>query len=468
MLDLTTTGLGAAALLIFAAAYAVVILEERLRLRKSIPVLLAAGAIWVLIGVAYAQAGDPTSAAEAFRHNLLDFAELFLFLVVAMTYVNTLEERGVFAVLRSWLLQRQLSLRGLFWATGALAFCISPVADNLTTALVVGAVAVGVGAQSSRFMALACINVVVAANAGGAFSPFGDVTTLMVWQAGQVSFTEFFALFLPSLVNWLVPASLMTLRVPGGQPSGLIESPRLEAGGLVIVGLFVATIFMTVLLHSFVHLPPVGGMMLGLGLLKLFSYAFNLVSHGRGLTPEELDDVFSQPSGPLDGEEGAEDDDTGRDRSRPERTRRPLHTFLMLERVEWDTLMFFYGVIMSVGGLATMGYLALTSRALYDGIGATPANVLVGLLSAVVDNVPIMFAVLSMNPEMSHGQWLLVTLSAGVGGSLLSIGSAAGVALMGQARGAYTFMSHLGWSWAIGLGYAASVATHLVLNRHLF
>src|SRR5262245_30238624 len=133
-----------------------------------------------------------------------------------------------------------------------------------------------------------------------------------------------------------------------------------------------------------------------------------------------------------------------------------------------DTLLFFYGVLMAVGGLGALGYLAVTSQVLYGALGPTVANILVGLLSAVIDNVPVMFAVLQMSPEMSHGQWLLVTLTAGVGGSLLSIGSAAGVALMGQARGIYTFGAHLRWTWAIALGYAASIATHLWINRSLF
>jgi len=101
---------------------------------------------------------------------------------------------------------------------------------------------------------------------------------------------------------------------------------------------------------------------------------------------------------------------------------------------------------------------------LYDGFGATGANVLIGLLSALVDNIPVMFAVLSMDPQMSHAQWLLVTLTAGVGGSLLSIGSAAGVALMGQARGVYTFGSHLLWTPVIALGYAAAIICHLLIN----
>jgi len=468
MLDLTTHWIGVCALLIFGGAYVVVILEERLGMRKSVPVLVGAGLIWVLIGVVFVQLGHGATAAEAFRHNLLDFAELFLFLIVAMTYVNTMEERGVFDALRGWLINRQLSLRSVFWVTGALAFAMSPVADNLTTALVMGTVVIALGGQSSKFVGLGCINVVVAANAGGAFSPFGDITTLMVWQEGRVSFTGFFPLFAPSLLNWLVPAALMALAVERGRPAPLHEEPRLEAGGPVVVALFVSTVAITVLLHSFLHLPPAAGMMLGLGILKLYSYGFNRLSD-RDIVVDELEDVFARPVL----EEPVEDAGTARPavngpRLGNNRPAKRIEIFQILERVEWDTLMFFYGVILGVGGLGTLGYLGVTSRALYDGLGATAANVLVGLLSAVVDNVPVMFAVLSMNPAMSEGQWLLVTLTAGIGGSLLSVGSAAGVALMGQSRGAYTFMSHLRWSWAIALGYIVSIAAHLLINRHLF
>lgn len=465
MIDFTGHSVGLAALLIFALAYAVVVLEEHLHLRKSVPVLVGAGIIWVLVGLAYSQLGATDFAVEAIRHNLLDFAELFLFLIVAMTYVNTMEERGVFDALKAWLIDREFSLRGLFWATGALAFLISPFADNLTTALVMGAVVIALGGGNARFVALGCINIVVAANAGGAFSPFGDITTLMVWQKGLVAFTGFFQLFLPSLLNWLVPAALMTVAIGGERPPSSNDEPRLEASALVVVVLFMGTISMTVFLHSAFHLPPAAGMMLGLGVLKLYSYLFNLISQRRRLTVDELDDVFARAQPRL----ANEDDEFG-----PvvvvgnDRPAKPLHIFRMLERVEWDTLMFFYGVIMSVGGLGALGYLLLTSRALYEGLGPTAANVLVGLLSAVVDNVPVMFAVLSMNPPMSEGQWLLVTLTAGVGGSLLSVGSAAGVALMGQSRGAYTFVAHLRWIWAIALGYVVSILAHLLVNRHLF
>ncbi|HDZ78658.1 MAG TPA: sodium:proton antiporter, partial [Gammaproteobacteria bacterium] len=148
--------------------------------------------------------------------------------------------------------------------------------------------------------------------------------------------------------------------------------------------------------------------------------------------------------------------------------RKPFDIFISMKRAEWDTLMFFYGVVLSVAGLGTLGYLALLSDALYTGLGPTWANILVGLVSAIVDNIPVMYAVLTMQPDMSQGQWLLVTLTAGVGGSLLSIGSAAGVALMGQARGDYTFFVHLRWSWAIGLGYIASIWVHFLVNAKSF
>ncbi|MBI5063956.1 MAG: sodium:proton antiporter NhaD [Desulfatitalea sp.] len=138
-----------------------------------------------------------------------------------------------------------------------------------------------------------------------------------------------------------------------------------------------------------------------------------------------------------------------------------------IAQAEWDTLLFFYGVILCVGGLAQFGYLIALSNFMYTRLGATVANTLIGVLSAIVDNIPVMYAVLTMSPEMSQGQWLLVTLTTGVGGSLLSIGSAAGVGLMGTARGRYTFMSHLKWTPVILAGYLASILVHLWISAEI-
>jgi len=423
---------GYACVAIFVVSYLFVVLEEPLHLRKSIPALMAAAAVWILVALVFTRRGEAHVAEEAFRRNLLDYAELMLFLLSAMTFVNTLEERRVFAALRATLVGRGFTLRGIFWLTGALAFLISPVADNLTPALIMGAVALSVGRDRPKFVVVACINVVVAANAGGAFSPFGDITTLMVWQGGVLPFGRFFALFVPALVNWLVPAAIMSASIGGERPQTQTESVAVKRGGFAIAALLLATIGFTVAVHGVLHLPPVFGMMTGLGVLKLYGHVL-----GRRLRR------FPPANG---------DGDAGFD------------VFRQLGRVEWDTLMFFYGIIMTVGALGTLGYLALASGAVYGGLGPTWANVLVGGVSAVVDNIPIMFAVLSMHPAMPEGQWLLVTLAAGVGGSLLSVGSAAGVALMGQARGIYTFRAHLRWTWAVALGYAASIGAHLLID----
>jgi Na+/H+ antiporter NhaD/arsenite permease-like protein len=303
----------------------------------------------------------------------------------------------------------------------------------LTTALVIFAVAIALGGDRPRFVALSCINIVVAANAGGAFSPFGDITTLMVWQRGVVAFEDFFRLFVPAVVNFAVPAMLMHFAVPRGRPVPHDERVALRIGARRIAILFALTIITAIVVHGFLRLPAVIGMMTGLGYLQLLDYFLQLRGRRRN----------------------AENDYT-------------FNVFHRLASVEWDTLLFFYGVMMCVGALGQIGYLTLTSRVLYGGLGATEANVLTGVVSAVLDNIPLMYAVLTMHPDMALGQWLLITLTTGVGGSLLSIGSAAGVALMGQARGIYTFMAHLRWTWAVAAGYAAAVAVHMILNARTF
>lgn len=440
---LTTSALGIFSVILFVAAYSLVIFEEQIHLRKSKPVLLAAGIIWVCVAITFASMGNTHAAEAAIRHNLLEYAELFLFLLCAMTYINAMDERNVFQALRSWLVSRGFSYRVVFWVTGLLSFFISPIADNLTTALLMGAVAMAVGGNDKKFVTIACINIVIAANAGGAFSPFGDITTLMVWQKGIVQFSEFFAIFVPSLINWLVPAAFMNFAVENKQPKAAKEKKEMKLGAKRIIVLFLCTITTAVSFHNFLHLPPATGMMLGLGYLGFFSYYLKKKEHRN----YDVDD------NPLSHQTY---------HAKPD----PFDLFRKVARAEWDTLLFFYGVILCVGGLSQFGYLATISGFLYHDLGPTTANIIVGVLSAIVDNIPVMFAVLTMHPEMSHNQWLLVTLTAGVGGSLLSIGSAAGVALMGAARGIYTFGAHLKWTPVIALGYVASIIAHLIINGY--
>jgi len=440
-LDLTSHWVGFFSIIIFVIAYIFVMAEEVTHLRKSKPVILAAGLIWVFIAAIYASNGMTHAAEAAVRHNLLEYSELMLFLLVAMTYINALSERQAFDALRTWLIRKGYSFRQLFWITGVLSFFISPIADNMTTALLMSAVVLAVGGTNIRFVSVACVNIVVASNAGGAFSPFGDITTLMVWQKGIVDFGTFFALFIPSVINFVVPAAFMHFAIPNEMPDSSGESVNMKRGALVIMALFILTIATAVSFHNFLHLPPVLGMMTGLAYLQFFGFYLRKTHN----TSE------------IDAKNNAEVGDTV-----------PFDIFNKIARAEWDTLLFFYGVVLSVGGLGFIGYLGLASEVMYEQWGPTAANISVGVLSAIVDNIPVMFAILTMNPDMSTGQWLLVTLTAGVGGSLLSIGSAAGVALMGQARGKYTFGSHLKWTPIIALGYIASILVHMWVNSSYF
>ncbi len=435
-MDLTSHWSGIAALVVFALAYAAVISEEFTHLRKAKPVMLAAGIIWALIGIQYAISGDPADLEDAVREYLTEFSELFLFLLAAMTYVNSMSERRIFDALRGWLIGRGFSLRSLFWITGVISFFLSALIDNLTTALVMSSVILAVGKGEKKFTALSCVNIVVAANAGGAFSPFGDITTLMVWQKGLVRFDQFLLLFLPSVVNYLVPAAFMSFAITNKQLAVDTARVTMRPGARRIIALFALTILLAVSFHNFLHLPPFLGMITGLACLQLFGY------HLRRMETHALASNGNNTTGDVT----------------------PYDSFREIARAEWDTLLFFFGVIMSVGGLAFIGYLAHVSGYLYTVLGPTTANVLVGVISAVIDNIPVMVAVLHMEPSMDLQQWLLVTLAAGTGGSLLSVGSAAGVALMGQARGIYTFFSHLRWTPAIALGYALSIWVHLALS----
>ncbi len=425
ILGLTGTERGIYTVLIFIIAYGFVMAEEFTGLRKSKPVILAAGIIWAHAAILATEAGVSTEQLhEAFESNLKEYGALMLFLLVAMTYINAMAERNVFEALRSWMIRKQFNYKQLFWVTGIITFFLSAVADNLTSALLVGAVVLAVGKGNEKFVAIGLVNLVVAANAGGAFSPFGDITTLMVWQAGYADFFDFFALFIPSIVNYIIPAFFMYMALPEGLPTASDEKAiELKPGAIQVCVLFLLTIVTAVSFKQFLHLPPFMGMMVGMSVLMIYGFSINK------LYQDETFDVFNE-----------------------------------VRDAEWDTLFFFFGVVFAVGGLGYIGYLELISGSMYDGLGPTTANILVGVISAIVDNIPVMFAVLNMDLEMDLYQWLLVTLTAGTGGSLLSVGSAAGVALMGQSNHKYTFFSHMKWTPVIALGYLASVFVHYLVN----
>jgi Na+/H+ antiporter NhaD/arsenite permease-like protein len=450
-LDLTHHWAGYISVVAMVAAYIFAMFEEATELRKSKPMLLASALVWFVIVLAYQQTGNDLLAVAAFKSNLQSYIELLLFIMVSMTYLNAMEDMRVFDALKTWLVRKHLSYRQLFWLTGILVFFLSSVINGLTAGLLMGAVVVAVGKDSPRFVSLACINIIVATNAGGTFSPLGGISTLFVWQHHILSFTEFFKLFIPCWVNFLIPAIAMHFALPKDKPTIELEKVNLPRGARRVIFLFGVTISLAVAFDMTLHLPAAAGMMAGLSLLQFFYFFLQKSGKSRERNQAQLD-LFSSSNNINLGIFET----------------RKLDIFEKVGRLEWDTLLFFYGAMMGIGGLGYIGYLDAISHVLYGQLSPTIANILIGLSSAFVDNGTLMFAVLTMDPNIPSGQWLLLTLTLGVGGSLLAIGSAPGIGLMGQAKGLYTFNSHMKWFPVILLGYFASIGVHFLVNARSF
>jgi Na+/H+ antiporter NhaD/arsenite permease-like protein len=451
-LDLTHHWAGYFSLVVMVIAYIAAMFEDVTELRKSKPMLLASALIWFAIVFAYQQQGNDQLAVIAFKNNLQTYIELLLFIMVSMTYLNAMEDMRIFDAFKVWLVSKHLSYRQLFWITGFMVFFLSSVVNGLTAGLLMGAVAVAVGRDSPKFVSLACVNIVIATNAGGSFSPLGGISTLFVWQHGILGFFQFFKLFVPCLVNFLVPALAMHFAVPKDKPAVEAEQVMLPRGAKRIIFLFAVTICLAVGFDMTLHLPAAAGMMAGLSLLQFFYFYLHKTTKVSNSKPLGLN-VFSGPD--------VHDISSFYEKGR-------FDVFEKVGRLEWDTLLFFYGAMMGIGGLGYIGYLDAVSHMLYGQLSPTLANILIGLSSAFVDNGTLMFAVLTMNPDIPQGQWLLLTLTLGVGGSLLAIGSAPGIGLMGQAKGQYTFSSHMKWLPAILLGYFAAIGVHFLVNAGSF
>ncbi len=417
-LNLTNTWVGWGVLVIFVIGYILIATEEKWDMNKAKPALFIGTFSFMLIGIYYFINGlDIAPLHRQLKELIEEIAEIFFFLFVAMTYIESLIERGVFDSLRYRLISRGYSYKKLYWITGSLAFWISPVADNLTTALILSTVLFTIDKKNISFLVPGAINIVVAANAGGAWSPFGDITTLMAWTAGKGNFVDFIALFPAAFLGWFLTAWLMSLFVPKGEPHfDALTTPKTEMkkGGKIVIFLGFLTIAIAVFGHIVMHYPAMWGMMFGLSLLQLYAYYHK------------------------------------------KRHKEHLNVFVNMAKIENDTLLFFFGILSAVGALSFIGWLIYITK-LYELVGSTWANTGVGFISAIIDNVPVMAAILKANPNMGHDQWMLVTLTAGIGGSLISFGSAAGVGVMGRMRGIYTFNSHMKYAWAVLAGYILSI-----------
>ncbi|NPA82393.1 MAG: sodium:proton antiporter, partial [Epsilonproteobacteria bacterium] len=353
VMHLTTEWIGIVVAAIFVIGYYFIATEERYGLNKAKPALFVGTFSFLLIGIYFTLNGlDPKPLHNEMEKLILEIAEIFFFLLVAMTYIETLIERRVFDVLKYKLISRGYSYKKLYWITGMLAFWLSPVADNLTTALILSTVVYTIDKEKKEFLVPSAINIVVAANAGGAWSPFGDITTLMAWTAGKGEFADFVFLFPTSILGYLLTAWLLSRYVPEGEPYfdvNKTEKAELRPGAKTVIYLGIGTIVIAVLGHQFFHFPAMWGMMFGLSVLKIYAYQLKQQK-------QESFDVF-----------------------------------LNMSKIENDTLLFFFGILSAVGALHFLGFLEYITK-LYDIIGPTIGNISVGFISAIIDNVPVMSA----------------------------------------------------------------------------
>lgn len=427
---------GYAAIATTVLAYVAAMTEDFHHMSKAKPMVLGSALVWFAIFMYYHSVqGDPKVVSDGFEADLMAYVELFLFIMVSMTFLNTMTERGIFDALRIVLNNRQYSYRQLFWITGILSFLLSTVISSLTVGLLMGYIILVIGEDEPDFVGLAGLNAVVAANAGGTMSPLGGISTFFVWQQNILHFWDFFQLTIPCIVNFVVPAVFMHFAVPQKTPTEREEVPVLKRGSRRVIFIFIVTLCVTVLWNVVLKMPAIAGMMFGLALLQFFAYYL----------------TRTEKAGCAPGQKGFDD-------------------FKCVAGVDWDTLLFFYGAMMIVGALSFLGYLDVMAEFLFGRIGPTIANILIGLSSSCVDNGTLMFAVLKMHPDFSKVQWLLLTLTLGVGGSLLAIGSAPGLHVLGLMKSnlkegeGYTFTFHLRWMPAVLLGFAASIGTVFLMN----
>lgn len=428
---LGNTRIGYLCLTVFVVGYYFIMMEGKYKINKTVPALFSGTLMFLLIGLyILATSGDFTLLNEQIQVLILEITEIYFFLFVAMTYIEVLVERNAFGVLKHNLMIKWYSYKKIFWILGFLAFFLSPLVDNLTTALILSTLALTL-TKDKDFLVLAAINIVVAANAWWAFSPFGDITTLMAWTAGKGDFFDFFGLFPAALAWWIVTAFLLSRHLPKIEisPKKLLKEQSknvcFKPGAKGVMGLGIFTIFIAVSSHQLFHIPAMWGMMFWLALLELLTYR-------------------------LDREWQIEH----------------YYIYKKMRKVQMDTLLFFFGILSMIGALGLLGYLSYIGL-FYAEVGNIYGNIFVWLVSAVLDNVAVMNAVLKSNLAMWLDGWLFLTLTVWIWGSLISFWSAAWIGVMGKMRWIYTFTAHLKYFHLILLWYAVSIAIFSLQYRIL-
>jgi Na+/H+ antiporter NhaD/arsenite permease-like protein len=415
------------AVFIFAIGYLAIAFEHPLNLNKTATALVTGVLVWVVIAILQGHTGT-----EKLSHHLASSAEILFFLLGAMTIVELVDAHQGFRMI-SKLIQTENPVK-LLWISAIATFLLSALLDNLTTSIIMITLLRKLIAEKETRWFYGGI-IVIAANAGGAWSPIGDVTTTMLWIGGQVSALGIMKiLFLPSIISLIVPLLLISSKVKkmalGGSSLELEQSSKelkegnimLWAGSLSLIGV---PIFKTL-----THLPPYMGILLALGIVWIISEILH-----------------------------AEKD---------EEDKKPLTVAHALSKIDTPSILFFLGILLAIGALESLGYLEQFAQLLQSSVGNQNIIVLlIGIVSSIVDNVPLVAATMGMYSltdfPTDHSLWEFIAFCAGTGGSLLIIGSAAGVAVMG--------MEQISFGWYLKkislialLGYVAGAVTYLILS----
>jgi NhaD family Na+/H+ antiporter len=414
---------------LFVLAYAAIALEHPLKVNKTATALLAAGGLWTIYALG---ANDPQTISHELGESLMSTAQIVFFLMGAMAIVEVIDAHNGFDVLTSRV--KTSSLSRLMWLVGFVTFFLSAVLDNLTTAIVMVSLMKKLldNREDRLFFAGA---IVIAANAGGAWSPIGDVTTTMLWIGGQITALEIMkGVFLPAMVSFLIPTFVMSWLLRGRAvtaPSHTVDAKEVDTSAFeknLMFFLGLGVLMAVPVFKSITSLPPFMGILLGLGLIWLV---------GDLIHKDKADDEKSQ-----------------------------LTLVSALTRIDMSAVLFFAGILLAVATLEHTHILASLAQWLDQQVGRLDIIVIIiGLVSAVVDNVPLVAASMGMYSLEQHPTdsflWEFLAYCAGTGGSILIIGSAAGVAAMGIEKIDFVWYLKKISLWAL-LGYLAGAIVYIV------
>lgn len=416
--------------IIFILGYAAIAFEHPLKINKTATALITGVLCWTLFALSSNTELHQQLVETKLGHHLSETAAILFFLMAAMTIVELIDAHEGFRFITDRIVTKDV--RKLLWLICWITFFLSAVLDNLTTAIVMVSVARKLISDKEQRLFF-CGMIIIAANAGGAFSPIGDVTTTMLWIGGQISAVGIITkTILPSIVCLLVPLLFLSYKLKGNLIGVQKDAAHgaIPSGGKIMFSVGLGALLFVPLFKSVTHLPPYVGMLLGLGVVWVVSELIN----------SSLD----------------------------EGERKKYSAAEALSRIDTSSMLFFLGILLAVGALESMGILYQVSQGLDSSIGNTSVIItFIGVLSSIVDNVPLVAAGMGMYPlttyPMDHSLWQYFAYCAGTGGSLLVIGSAAGVAVMGMEKIDFVwYLKRI--SLLAFLGYVAGAAIYLLFN----